>query len=432
MRFQGDGWFASVWRWATIIKAVVKSVWVNDTSDQKNTQRALISPDKQQHRYLIVMMNEHDKRMGVADAPVPVQPQSQTPEPLAQMQPAVRPMARPVPTRESTSSTWWAVGLLMAVVLALLLMALLWHYPAFVQSIFMGGATVAAIGVKEPVVERGYGVTPVMHKMQSDVAFRDAGKRMHWRKVEAARGYLRGTKVAPFLKHAQRNWRHKLYRVQVSNEGSEEEQHDLTMALPYENLKIVPNQGLGDCLFLCWQRMLAEQGVGESVSSLRRVVADSLTEEKFDFLKGIYDSAVKEGEHSLVSDYRFMHNLGSVDGLRNKVMDSSYYGDEMALTALEKRFNLRCVVLLLVNNARISLARRFVDEEGPKPRYAILLLDQSMLHYELVEYFDQAVMKETELPEKIQSLLSDQETEKRGDDSGRKPQQRQRRTATMV
>jgi hypothetical protein len=396
MNTKPAGWLSGIWRWTGIIKAVAQNAVF--TTNKKNTDAALISP-QQQDKYIVFMMDPDERHR--AQSAQPQLPQQLTQAPLPSHPSPADKHVQDAKPRDG--GVWGSMGLLIAVVLVVLMMALLWYYPALIA---IGGG----MALDAPVAKEGYGVTPVMAKVYNDLSFQDEQKRRGWRKVETARGYLRGSRVAPFLKKVQRNWRQKLYRAKVSNAGSEHE-HDLTMTLPYENLSIVPNAAGGDCLFLCWQRMLRGMGVDTSTHELRQVVANSLTQQKFDFLKGVFDAAVKEADSGLVSDYSFMHNLGGVEDLRAVVMQSSYFGDEMALSALEKKYNIRCVVLLLVDHARISLARRFSDEEDAKPRYGILLLDQSMLHYELVEYFDQAVMKQDELPEKIQSLLYSMENE---------------------
>ena len=403
---KGLGWLAVFWRFS----AGLKQLALNALFGRKNPAPAIISPG-QQEKYLVFMMDPaHAGGQPVGPAG-PVQAGSAENQPAnqsaAENQPANQPANQSAVESAGNQaaarreSGWWrALGILCAIAFLMLALAVLWYYPSTMASL-VGSAT-------DTARERwaGYGITPVMAKAYSSPSFQEDGHRRRLRKVETARGYLRGAHIAPFLKKAQRNWRSKLYNAQVSKALSVDK-HDLTMTLPYENLTIVPNAAGGDCLFLCWERMLRAVGVHEDTASLRRVVADSLTQEKFDFLKGVFDSAVKEADSELVSDYAFMHGLRSLEDLRAMVMQSSYYGDEMALSALEQKFDIRCVVLLLVNNARISLARRFAGEESAKSRYGILLLDQSMLHYELVEYFDQAVMTPDELPEKVQLLLGD-------------------------
>jgi hypothetical protein len=173
-----------------------------------------------------------------------------------------------------------------------------------------------------------------------------------------------------------------------------------------ENLKILPNAGAGDCLFLCYRKMLMEAGIDAQVKELRSTVSDSITEDNFKFLHDVYNNARKQREYGLLRDYGFMNGVESVDDLKRVVMSRAYFGDEMSLTALEKRYNIGCIVIRLTRNGSIELAKRYEEKDFTRDDtlYGLLLLDENVTHYELLELDGNAIKKFCDLPLKIQRL----------------------------
>lgn len=178
------------------------------------------------------------------------------------------------------------------------------------------------------------------------------------------------------------------------------------------DIRVVSNAGGGNCLFLCYQQMLKSVGVKTDVTALRGKVASSVTPDKFDFLHSIYSAAITARDESIIGDYGFMKGVSDIDQLRAAMMTRAYYGDETALEALDAAYDINTLVLQMPQNGSIRLARRYNDGAVKRSsHYAMLLLDESMVHYELVLYRGVSLMNRTELPMKIRLLLDKQESE---------------------
>jgi hypothetical protein len=91
------------------------------------------------------------------------------------------------------------------------------------------------------------------------------------------------------------------------------------------------------------------------------------------------------------------------------VQTRAYYGDETALEALDKAHGLRTLVLQMPEGGGVRLARRYDDARSEASHFAMLLLDESMVHYELVTYRGLALMDREELPARVRALLAQQE-----------------------
>jgi hypothetical protein len=261
--------------------------------------------------------------------------------------------------------------------------------------------------------EMQIGVTPAIHTYTDKEKF-ERMKRHHKRiqsvhkRVADLRNdtdsVVRNQANGIYFKNQKGQWRRKFTVPEKSRQSDD----DLAMELPTKQLSIVPNQGMGDCLFLCFQEALRHLGVNWSVHGLRQVVADSVDEYKLEFLSAIYKSALKEKDTDILRDYSFMAGVNSLEDLRKVITSRKYYGDEMAVAALDDKFNIKSVVLRMTEDqSKIDLyqSRFSHEQEGEKKRYIILLLDEYNTHYELVEYNNRVIMSFKQLPTTIKLLL---------------------------
>lgn len=194
------------------------------------------------------------------------------------------------------------------------------------------------------------------------------------------------------------------------------EDYDLTDDMPYEDVKVFNVPGDGDCLFHCVRAALKEIKIEVSIEDLRGIVARSVGEKELGFLRSIYTSAMREGDRSLVRDYSFMRDVETVRDLRRVIMTTEYYGDEMALQAIERAYPMKLLVVRSLANDRLELARRFSAdeaEEESKPWFCLLLLNVFAQHYELISYESRVAMRKNELPPKIERLVDQQKEERR-------------------
>lgn len=207
----------------------------------------------------------------------------------------------------------------------------------------------------------------------------------------------------------------KRKRVDGDEETIALEDYMLTNDLPYEDIRVLTVPSDGNCLFHCVRKVLTEIRVDTRVRDLRAIVARSVGESELDFLQSIYNSAVQNGDRGIMNDYGFMNGVQTVPDLRHAIMQPIYYGDEMALRALERAYPVKFLVLQMRNNDRdIELMRRFSEDEDldNKPWFSLLLLDAFAQHYELVSYKDKVSMRRHELPDKLQRLLTQQKVER--------------------
>ena len=173
-------------------------------------------------------------------------------------------------------------------------------------------------------------------------------------------------------------------------------------------LSVIPNSGNGDCLFFCYQQMFTKVKQYE-VAELRDIVAQSMTENKLEFLVALYTDAKKEKNVPLLCDYAFMHDITTLEGLRAVIRTRRYFGDEMALDALDAALEVTTLVLSISMGRLMRLAVRC----SPTKRnvFVIVTLDEDAIHYELVSFHGRTLMTRSELPNKIIALLDEHDTE---------------------
>ncbi len=187
-------------------------------------------------------------------------------------------------------------------------------------------------------------------------------------------------------------------------------------SLDESGLAVVPNMGNGDCLFFCYQQMFAKTSVKTSIGmkhlevvEMREIVGQSMTQEKLDFLVSLYTDARKEKNISLMCDYAFMRDVTTLEELRAAIHTRRYFGDEMALDALDVALGVTTLVLSVSTNGLMRLAVRC----SPVNRdvFAIVTLDEDAVHYELVTFHGRTLMARSELPDKIVALLDEHDDE---------------------
>lgn len=143
-------------------------------------------------------------------------------------------------------------------------------------------------------------------------------------------------------------------------------------------VKIIANAGAGDCMFICFRQALASLNKRVTVKEMRQKVADSVTQETFDTLKVIHDTALEDMDYDLMKDYGFMNGVNSLEQLRTRMTSRTYYGDDMALPVLEKYTGLNAVV---VKSGQVQQRADPVIEGAP---FIILVLENE--HYQLASY----------------------------------------------
>lgn len=172
-----------------------------------------------------------------------------------------------------------------------------------------------------------------------------------------------------------------------------------------KTFSIMPNSGGGDCLFLCYEIAIKSLNVSTSVEELRSIVAESVGEDQFSVLKIIYDEAARENEYTVLQDYNFMRGVETLEDLRRNMKTREYWGDEMAIRALEEASGISlCVVTKDQSNKTIIANKMDANQTVDSKRHLIVLLENS--HYQVIKYKNNIVLDWEELQEAKTRLVS--------------------------
>ena len=182
----------------------------------------------------------------------------------------------------------------------------------------------------------------------------------------------------------------------------------------------------GDCLFHCFVTAFREdriapvasrltaKGTKLTVEDLREKVAQSVTSEQFEMLKVIYEDAQREKDWDQLQDYMFMRGVNTLEDLRAVIRTKRYWGDEIALSALEEHLGVTPVVIKEDDQGGFDVAQRIkakqqdrlptqsqrdLSEIDAKQRgmlFIILHLQHS--HYRLVRFNHKTILSLEDLP----------------------------------
>lgn len=167
---------------------------------------------------------------------------------------------------------------------------------------------------------------------------------------------------------------------------------------------IEPNSGGGDCLFYCFKRTIDEFEVTTTIKELRGIVAESITDDQFSVLKIIYDGAKQEKEYQVLNDYNFMSGVETIDDLRDVITNTKkYWGDEMAIRALEKASGITAVVITKDMKGNATVADKMdSDIDVDRKWFTLLLLENA--HYQTILFKNKAALQKNELDNAIEIL----------------------------
>lgn len=281
---------------------------------------------------------------------------------------------------------------------------------------FRSSRTVPTPVVENPVfkAKRKEAIASNLKKVEEETKAVPVTKYLH--PLQRARLHSKGPIARSKHRYVVKTSRKRKLGSEQTEGEVELEDYDLTDDMPYEDVKVFNVPGDGDCLFHCVRTALREIKIEVSIEDLRGIVARSVGEKELGFLRSIYTSALREGDRSLLRDYSFMKNVETVRDLRSAIMTTEYYGDEMALQAIERAYPMKLLVVRSLANDRLELARRFSSdeaEEESKPWFCLLLLNVFAQHYELISYDSRVAMRREELPPKIHRLVEQQKEERR-------------------
>ncbi len=219
--------------------------------------------------------------------------------------------------------------------------------------------------------------------------------------------------------------------------------------------------GDGDCFFSVIRDAFKQIGMKTTVDKLRRLVSDNISQHNFEqymAIYGMYTNEIAENDAKLkrikeaVADlkskynnvtekadkekilalieehrndaktiakykavaeddrihYRFMQDVKSIGDLQNAIMKSDYWADEVALSVIESKLNVKLIILSEENYKNGSEDSVMVCNTGtaanPAPEYYIMT-SYTGNHYDLISYKEKKIFKFSEIPYYIKTLI---------------------------
>ena len=237
---------------------------------------------------------------------------------------------------------------------------------------------------------------------------------------------------------------------------------------------IFDNDGDGDCLFVSLKYAYSGININMSVSELRNVLSENVTEEVYLNYKNLYDSFKQsiienieemeclkikndelkskiqnmrnrserksilfEGEENtkkfnslknqnklsnvLLGEYEFMSSVTNIDDLKSIVQKKSFWADTWAISTLEKELGIKIVILSSENfeNGDIDnillCGQKTENNNNKNPEYYIIL-DYNGCHYKLITYNGLTIFNFEYLPSEIKELICNKCLENMGGD----------------
>jgi predicted NAD-dependent protein-ADP-ribosyltransferase YbiA (DUF1768 family) len=231
------------------------------------------------------------------------------------------------------------------------------------------------------------------------------------------------------------------------------------------NYKVVDNEGGGDCFFAVIRDAFAKIGYKTSVKLLRETVANDVGETQMnnyqemyfafigeladldkkmrdiaestkEYKKRVRKAVDKEDKRILIEsanknaeefkkysiekrmleedlkNYRFMKEVASLEDFKAAIMKSTYWADEMAISILEKKLNIKMIILSEENfkagdkSAVMKCISGYGSEEDAvkNPQFYIIA-SHTGDHYKLITYKNVAIFKFREIPYSIKILI---------------------------
>ena len=239
--------------------------------------------------------------------------------------------------------------------------------------------------------------------------------------------------------------------------------------------KIKDNAGEGDCLFHVIVDALSEVDPTVTVDSLRKILANNVTEAVYRNYKGLYESyttnikddtnklnelnkrnkelielmkqtkdravqseLVKEAKlvkeeyskikeekavmNELLSDVKFMKNIKNISKLKEKVQTCEFWGEIWSISILERVMNIKLILLSEQSylNEDIDNVLQCGEVDGILQNKGIfrpdhyIFADYNANHYKLIMYDSKPQLSFVEIPNKIKELIVYKCMEKQG------------------
>jgi len=230
-----------------------------------------------------------------------------------------------------------------------------------------------------------------------------------------------------------------------------------------ENYRIHDVPADGDCFFTVIVDAFKQIGKKTTIARLREIVADSATPEIFEQYSALHnmfntdiissesnikkisekikdlqkrsskvaDKSEKElllkNIQSMMNDkkkfkndiviaeengkhFKFMENVNTLEDMREKMKQSSFWADETAINAIEQKLNIKMIILSEESykngseDATMNCSSGPSDTAIPTPEFYIMTCFTGD-HYKLISYKDKKILKFSEIPYYIKTLI---------------------------
>lgn len=230
-----------------------------------------------------------------------------------------------------------------------------------------------------------------------------------------------------------------------------------------ENYRIHDVPADGDCFFTVIVDAFKQIGKKTTVARLREIVADSVTPEMFEQYSTLHNmfnadiissesnvkkisekikdlqkrssKVVDKSEKELLlkniqlmmndkkkiknniliaeensKHFKFMENVNTLEEMREKMKQSSFWADENAINAIEQKLNIKMIILSEENYKNGSEDSTMYCSSGPSdiaiptPEFYIMTSFTGD-HYKLISYKDKKILKFSEIPYYIKTLI---------------------------
>ena len=234
-----------------------------------------------------------------------------------------------------------------------------------------------------------------------------------------------------------------------------------------QNYDIVDNEGCGDCFFAVIRDAFAKIGKKTTVTKLRAVLSDAVTENIFKEYRSLYEvfngqyqelenelkilkktsktlkqrsdkskdknetKQILDEAGSVVAKYKevtndkklakmlldefdYMKNIRNVDDFKAYIKTSNYWADTWAISTLERILNIKIILLSSISYRAGDLDSVLncgqlndtdIERQGQfKPDYYIMT-EYTGSHYTLITYYQTHIFKFSELPYDIKALI---------------------------
>jgi len=239
--------------------------------------------------------------------------------------------------------------------------------------------------------------------------------------------------------------------------------------------KIKDNAGGGDCLFHVIVDALSEVDPNVTVDSLRKILANNVTEAVYRNYKGLYESyttnikddtnklnelnkrnkelielmkqtkdravqseLVKEAKlvkeeyskikeekavtNDLLSDVKFMKNIKNINKLKEKVQTCEFWGEAWSISIMERVMNIKLILLSeqsylnedIDNVLHCGEVDVILQNKGIFRPDHYIFADYNGWHYKLIMYDSKPQLSFVEIPNKIKELIVYKCMEKQG------------------